>query len=206
MRIFFTVAIVSVLWACTEPLPKEVIEDAPEASLVVAEKIMSPEARALENKIANRTLLQKIVDESENFQRVEYAYACNNHTGGLLTLIKDETALKGIRFAISEEGWNEFVSLYYKGEDLAFAVHEEGKWMGEEETDVQTVFYLDDGAIIRCMRKQASGATAQIEQLIKAAEFEVISGDEALLQKLKNYEDVFKNKATKDNMASLFCR
>ena len=50
----------------------------PEASLVSAEKIMTPEERAVENKIANRTLLQKIVDGSDNFQKTDFSYSSDN--------------------------------------------------------------------------------------------------------------------------------
>jgi len=204
-NLFILVLFSYLLVACTEPLPKNILEDAPEASLVVAEKIMSPEERALENKIANRTLLQKIVDGSEKFQKVEYSYACNANAGGLLTMIKDGNAIKGIRFAASEDGWNEFVGLYYKGDELSFVVHEKGKWVADQENDVQTVFYLDDGLVIRCMQKKANGSTENIEQLIQEAEFTQITADNKLLQKIKIYEDLFINKVTKENIAGHFC-
>ena len=205
MRSLLILMLISCLYSCEEPLPADILEDAPEASLVVAEKIMTEEERALENKVANRTLLQKVVDESESFQKIAYPYACNNDAGGLLTLIKDGTAIRGIRFAASEEGWNEFVSLYYKGEELVFAVHEKGEWQANQERDVQTLFYLDEGEVIRCMRKETSGATEQIEQLIQKAEFATINSDSRLLQKIKTYEDLFINKITKQNIAEHFC-
>lgn len=200
-----TVCCLAVLTSCVEPIPTEVIEDAPEASLVVTEKIMSPETRALENKVANRTLLQKVVDESETFQRTAFSYACSDATGGLLTFIKDKKSTKGIRFAASEEGWTEFLSLYYKSEDLAFAVYEKGEWMGDEEQNVQTIFYLDDGVVFRCLEKKAVGRTNQIEGLIAAAEFEVVTTNSRLLTKIKDYEQLFKEKITEENIAAYFC-
>jgi hypothetical protein len=204
-NLFVLLLLSCLLGACTESLPQNILENAPEASLVVAENIMSPEDRALENKVANRTLLQKVVDGSEKFQKIEYSYACNANAGGLLAIIKDESAIKGIRFAASEDGWNEFVGLYYKGNELSFVVHEKGKWVADQENDIQTVFYLDDAIVIRCMRKQVSGPTENIEQLIQEAEFAKIATDNKLLQKIKTYEDLFINKVTKENIARHFC-
>ena len=193
------------LTSCVETISTEVLQDAPEASLIVPEKIMSPEARALENKVANRTLLQKVVDGSEDFQRTDFSYACNNVSGGVLTFIKDKKETKGIRFAVSEEGWNEFVSLYYRGNELALAVHEKGIWQGFEETTVQTIFYLDDGAVFRCLQKKVQGETARMEALIQAAEFVVINTDQTTLNKLKEYERLFTTEITKKNIGAHFC-
>jgi hypothetical protein len=193
------------LTSCVETVSTEVLQNAPEASLVVPEKIMSPEARALENKVANRTLLQTVVDGSVDFKRTEFSYACNNVSGGVLTFIKDEKETKGIRFAVSEEGWNEFVSLYYRGNELALAVHEKGTWQGIEETTIQTIFYLDDGAVLRCMQKKVQGEIARMEALIQAAEFVIIHSDEPTLDKLKEYEHLFTTEITKKNIAAHFC-
>jgi hypothetical protein len=195
-----------ILSACVETVSTEVLQDAPEASLVVPEQIMSPEARALENKMANRTLLQKVVDGSEAFQRTDFSYACNNVSGGVLTFIKDDKELKGIRFAVSEEGWNEFVSLYYRKNALALAVHEKGTWQGLEETTVQTIFYLDDEEVFRCIQKKVQGEIARMEGLIEAAEFVEINSDQATLNKLKEYERLFTTEITKENIAAHFCR
>lgn len=191
--------------SCVETVSPEVLRDAPEASLVVPEKIMSPEARALENKVANRTLLQEVIDGSEDFERTEFSYACNNVSGGVLTFIKEEEEIRGIRFAISEEDWNEFVSLYYKRNELALVVYEKGIWEGLNEQTVQTVFYLDDDEVFRCLQKKVEGETAQMEDLIRTAEFLLIDVDAKLLQKIKQYERLFKTEITKQNIASYFC-
>jgi len=191
--------------SCVETVSTEVLQDAPEASLVVPEKIMSPEARALENKVANRTLLQKVVDGSEDFQRSDFSYACNNISGGVLTFIKDKNEIKGIRFASSEEGWNEFVSLYYRRNKLALAVHEKGIWEGLKETAIQTVFYLDDGKVFRCLQKKVQGETTQMETLIRAAEFVIIDNDQMTLNKLQQYERLFRTEITTENIATHFC-
>jgi hypothetical protein len=191
--------------SCVETISTEVLLNAPEASLVVPEKIMSPEIRALENKVANRTLLQKVVDGSEDFQRTEFSYACNNVSGGILTLIKDKNETKGIRFAASEEGWNEFVSFYYRGNKLVLVVHEKGIWQGADETAIQTVFYLDDGEVFRCLQKKVQGETARMEALIRAAEFVIINTDQTTLNKLKEYERLFTTEITKENIATHFC-
>ena len=193
------------LSSCVETISPEVLQDAPEASLIVPEKIMSPEARALENKTANRTLLQKVVDGSESFQRTEFSYACNNVSGGVLTFVKDKKETKGIRFAVSEEGWNEFVSLYYRGNELALAVHEKGIWEKLEETTIQTIFYLDDGAVFRCIQKKVQGEITRMEALIQAAEFVEIQTDQATLNKLKEYERLFTTEITRENIAKHFC-
>lgn len=194
-----------ILSSCVETISPEVLQDAPEASLIVPEKIMSPEARALENKTANRTLLQKVVDGSESFQRTEFSYACNNVSGGVLTFVKDKKETKGIRFAVSEEGWNEFVSLYYRGNELALAVHEKGIWEKLEETTIQTIFYLDDGAVFRCIQKKVQGEITRMEALIQAAEFVEIQTDQATLNKLKEYERLFTTEITRENIAEHFC-
>lgn len=191
------------LMACNEPLPQHVIEEAPEARLIVPEKIMSPEARALENKLANRTLLQKVVDESNTLERVEYPFDCGNHTGGILTLIKNTQQIKGIRFALSKSNRSEFISLYYKKAELALVVHEEGKWEGDTERDQQTVFYVDDGEVLRCMRKVASGTTATIERLIQAADFQIIETDQQLLQKIQTLAVNFKEEPNR--IKTIFC-
>jgi len=201
--LFFSLMILS---SCVETISTEVLRDAPEARLIVPEKIMSPEARALENKTANRTLLQKVIDGSENFQRTEFSYACNNVSGGVLTFVKDEKEMKGIRFVVSEEGWNEFVSLYYRGNELVLAVHEKGIWQKLEEITIQTIFYLDDGEVFRCIQKKVQGETTQMEALIQAAEFVEINTDQAILNKLKEYERLFTTEITKENIAAHFCR
>lgn len=193
------------LSSCVETISPEVLQDAPEASLVVPEKIMSPEARALENKMANRTLLQKVVDGSEELQRTDFSYACNNVSGGVLTFIKKEDETKGIRFALSEEGWNEFVSLYYRNKELALGVHEKGVWDGLEETTTQTIFYLDDDEVFRCIQKKVTGEIAQMEALIQAAEFVEIETAQTTLNKLKEYERLFTTEITKQNIAAHFC-
>lgn len=193
------------LSSCVETVSPEVLRDAPEASLVVPEQIMSPEARALENKVANRTLLQEVIDGSEDFQRTEFSYACNNVSGGVLTFIKDGAEIRGIRFAISEEDWNEFVSLYYKKNELTLAVYEKGVWAGLNEKTIQTVFYLNDGEVFRCLQKKVEGETAQMEDLIRTAEFLLIDTDAKILQKLKQYERLFKTEITKQNIADYFC-
>lgn len=194
-----------ILASCGETTPPEVWEDAPEASLVVTEKILSPEERALENKIANRTLLQKVVDESDKLVRIPMPYACSDASGGLLTFIKDKDIIKGIRYAASDEGWSELISLYYKATDLAFVAHEKGVWRGEEEENTQTIFYLDDGVVFRCLRKKARGVTDHLERLIAEAEFEIITTDERLLKKVRDYERLFKEEVTTENIASHFC-
>lgn len=194
------------LTSCVETVSSDTLKDAPEASLIVPEKIMSPEQRALENKVANRTLLQKVVDSSEDFQRIELSYACNNLAGGILTYIKDNQETKGIRFALSEEGRNEFVSFYYRGKELSLAVYEKGVWQGTEEVSTQMVFYLDDGEVFRCLQKKVAGETTQMETLIRKAEFELISTDQNVFNKLKQYERLFLTEITTENIASYFCR
>lgn len=191
--------------SCVETVSTELLQDAPEASLVVPEKIMSPEARALENMVANRTLLQKVVDGSESFERIEFSYACNNLSGGILTLVKDENKLRGIRFAASKEGSNEFTSFYYKGNELAFAVHEMGTWQGGEEQLVQSLFYLDEGKVFRCLQKKVQGETVRMEALIREAEFVVINTDQQILNQLQEYERLFTTEITKENIAKYFC-
>ena len=193
------------LTSCVETVSTEVLQNAPEASLVVPEKIMSPEARALENKVANRTLLQTVVDGSVDFQRTEFSYACNNVSGGVLTFIKDEKETKGIRFAVSEEGWNEFVSLYYRGNELGLGVYEKSVWQKLEETTIQTIFYVDNGEVFRCIQKKVQGEITQMEALIKTAEFVEIQTDQTTFHKLKEYERLFTTEITKENISAHFC-
>lgn len=188
-----------------ETVSIEALNDAPEASLVVAEKIISPEARALENKMANRTLLQTVVDGSEDFQRTDFSYACNNVSGGVLTFIKEEEEVRGVRFAISEEGWNEFISLYYRGNELALGVHEKSIWQKLEETTIQTIFYVDDGEVFRCIQKKVQGEIIRMEALIKTAEFVEIQTDQTTFHKLKEYERLFTTEITKENISAHFC-
>ena len=145
------------------------------------------------------------MDESDSFQRIEYPYECSNSEGGLLTLIKDGEKIKGIRFATSGESKSEFFALYYKKQELVFIVHEKGEWFVDQEQDIQTVFYLDKGQVIRCMRKIAKGKTAEMEQLIKSAKFDIIQTDKQLLEKLKKYENVFIDKPSEQKIVHLFC-
>jgi len=193
------------LSACVETISTEILSDAPEASLVVPEKIISPKARALENKVANRTLLQKVVDGSEGLQRTEFSYACNNVSGGVLTFIKDKKELKGIRFAASAESWNEFVSLYYRENKLVLIVHEKGMWQGLEEIAIQTIFYLDDEKVFRCLQKKVEGQITRMEALIRAAEFAVIDTDQSTLNKLLEYERLFTKEIINKNITKYFC-
>jgi hypothetical protein len=176
-----------------------------EASLVSAEKIMTAEERALENKIANRTLLQKIVDDSEKFQKTDFSFSCNSNAGGILTKIMDDKVLKGFRFASSDLNGSEFISLYYIKNELVFAVHEKGDWLGNKEKVCQTIFYLDKQIVIRCLSKNVNATDSRIEKLIFEADFEEIISDTQLLDRINLYEDVFINNVTKNNIAEFFC-
>ncbi len=178
----------------------------PEASLVSAEKIMSADERALENKIANRTLLQKIVDGSEKFQKTVFSYSCNSNAGGLLTKIMDANILKGFRFASSDQKGSEFISLYFRKNELVFAVHEKGNWVGDKEMVCQTIFYIDKQKVIRCLRKSVHDTDSKIEKLIFEADFDVILTDTRLLDRIKYYQDVFINIDSEKNMHDWFCK
>ncbi len=205
MRIFFFF-LSCFLVACQEQVSTEVLADAPEAELVVAEKIMSPEQRELENKLAARALLQKVVDGSTSFTKQEMMYECTTNTGGLLTIIKNKEELKGIRFATSLEQSSEFMSLYYNNDNLLFIVHEKGEWRGDTELTTQTLFYLDDNEVFRCMRKVASGESSTIEQQINNAEFEEVSIDSRLIERIRTYESLFRSEITQANIATYFCK
>lgn len=203
--LLFIVLIISI-FSCNQPNPYSHLEDAPEARLIAAEKIISPEQRDIENKIAARTLLQKVIDESEKFQRTEYSYECSNHAGGILTFIKEAETLQGIRFAAAQSGQNEFLSFYYKNDELVFVAQELGQAYGEQETATQTLFYLDKEKIIRCMQKSVTGAKEQLERLIQELEFKMITTPDNLWQKIKTQEDLFKNKITSKNIAAHLCK
>ncbi|MBL4648406.1 MAG: hypothetical protein JKY03_01650, partial [Aureispira sp.] len=69
-----------------------------------------------------------------------------------------------------------------------------------------TIFYLDDGEVFRCIQKKVQGETTQMETLIQAAEFVEINTDQAILNKLKEYERLFTTEITKENIAAHFCR
>lgn len=203
MRYYFLL-IILFFFACNNP-PTEGLKNVRKTRIVVAEKIISPEQRALENKIANRTLLQQVIDTSEKLQRTHINYECDNQSGGILTIIKDKEELKGIRFAATSIGWNKFLSYYYNKNKLAFVVHERGEWEGNQEKTVQTLFYLDSNTVFRCLRKTVAGESIKIEQFIKEARFEIIETDEVLLEQLKKQEAILGARATQASITKLYC-
>jgi len=194
-------------WSCTSnQVSKADLENAPEAELVKTEKIMSPEERQIENKVAARTLLQKVVDESTSLKRTKRMYECTTNTGGLLTLIKKEGTIRGIRFAATYEDASEFINLYYNEGELLFVVFEEDHWQGDYHKTNQTIFYLDDEEVFRCMRKTAEGGATEIEQQASKAEFEHINNDPRLLNKIRSYEKLFLEEPSSTQLTKHFCK
>ncbi len=193
------------LMACnTGQPPNDSLKNAPEAKLIVAEKIMSPEERDLQNKIAARALLQKIVDENQSWPKEEFFYECSPTTGGLLTIIRKDKELKGIRFGSTQTTESQFLNLYYNNNQLNFITYEKGEWLGEEEQMVQTIFYLSNDSVFHCLQKRIKGLSDDIEQLIEQSDYRLIAPPKKLLDSILQQEQKFK-KTTHKNIKNNFC-
>lgn len=204
MRILLFLVLFYLLSACQDQAKNQLLEDTPEAELVVAKKIISPEKLALENKIAARALLQKIIDENNNFKKEKFFYECSPTTGGLLTIITKEKEIKGIRFANNQEQKSDFISLYYHKNKLSLVVYEQDKWLGDEEEMSQTIFYLDKGEVFHSLHKNIKGNSSEIEQLILKTSLKKIAINHILLQYILDQEIIFK-KITQNNIAEYYC-
>lgn len=203
--IYYSLFILLLLSACRPSVPLEELNASSDATLVIPPSAIDSALRAKENKIANRTLWQKVVDESTTWGRKKIRFACNNSQGGLLTLVQDQDGLKGLRLAYSEEQQQLYLGYYYKNNELVFAVHERSTWRGSAETDIQTVFYIDGGEVFHCLQREVAGETHQMESRIQATALAEIPKDEAVWEVLKSYEKKLKTNAKIAHLQAVFC-
>lgn len=208
MKIYYcSLWLVVLLLVGCEPQTNDVrlLDDAPEAKLIVTEKIMSPQERALQNKIAARALLQQVIDQKEATQKEDILFECSTTTGGLLTKIKTEEQWLAIKFAQTEAATSNFYHLYYNNNQLQLVVHEIQTWQGETQQIVQTILYLEQGMIFHCLTKKATANVDNIEQAIATAPLDSSATPLELWEWIQTEEIKWQQLINKENIAHYYC-
>jgi hypothetical protein len=184
---------------------KDWVNQIPEAKLVVVEKEKSAEEVALQNKIAARILLQKIIDTKETTTKEEIRFACSRNTGGLLTRIKENDRIIGTRFGQSFENGTLIVKLYYQKDKLSSILYEKDGWKGDDFFFTQTIFYLEQGKVFHCLSRSLYGLE-HIEDRIATEEYKIIPTDETLLQDILKEEKGWVETTTEQNAIKYYCK
>lgn len=158
--------VIVLLWssACQSSIPPP-LDGNDAAVLVRVPPKLTAEERALANQLANRMLLQSVVDGNTALERQEMPFSCSAQQGGLLVQLSDSTGIHSWRLARTQAAGQEIVHWYYRAAQLVLVVHERSQWQGEEELIVQTLFYTRGQTVLHCQQKsiKESAATRAVE-------------------------------------------
>lgn len=163
---------------------------------VVVEQIpqLTPAERALANQIANRTLLQSVIDANANLERLETPFACAPQRGGLLVVLQDSAGVQSRRLARTGNDHQEVAHWYYRKGDLMLVVYEYSQWRGEDEVVEQTLFYTKNDSLLHMQRKTARGNAHTLSNQLQQAQLEAAPLDQVLWTHLQGYEERLQRK------------
>ena len=174
------------LLACQSNPPPPLAND--DTSMVAVVPNLTAEERARANQVANRTLLQSVIDANAKLQRLEYPFSCSAQRGGLLVQLKDSTGVHSWRFARTEDQYQEVIHWYYRRGVLLLVVYEYSQWQSEYEWIEQTIFYTKKDSVLYTQRKAVQGTTQQLPTQLEQANLAPIPLDAALWTYLQTQE------------------
>lgn len=201
---WITLSMLYVMVGC-QTEPNRVLQNTPEAELVVAEKIISVEQRALQNKIAARALLQEIIDNKQNVEKEEIKFACSRNTGGVLTKIKSNEELIGVRFGQTLKENTVLTRLYFRKNDLNLIVYEKDGWQNQVYMIEQTIFYLENDQVFHCLYKSVRGMD-NLENRIERTDYLVIDTNKKLLNTILAQAKEWREGINEENIAAYHCQ
>lgn len=165
-----------VLLACEAPKPPGLLHENSTTRLVEVAPALSPEERALMNKIANRTLLQEVVDKASQEQVQTASFACSPQSGGLVAYVRNEQKIRGLRLSLSQEKAGRSTRWYYQNKNtLALVAHEQSQWQGDQEYIEQTVFYVDDNTLLQILHRVVQAVPSRLEKVLEQTPFEQVT-------------------------------
>ena len=144
--------------------------------LVEVAPALSPEERTLMNKIANRTLLQEVVDKASQEQVQTANFVCSPQSGGLVAYVRKKQELRGLRLSLSQEKTGRSTRWYYQNKNtLALVTHEESQWQGNQEYIEQTVFYVNNNALLQILHRVVRAVPSRLEKVLEQTSFEQVT-------------------------------
>lgn len=113
----------------------------------------------------------------ELFQVQEHTYTCDGW-GGMVKMTYDKDFLRMIEHVSGGDDGGVTQKFYYDENDqLVLAWHESSMWAGDNNTTVQTMYYIKDGAPFKVLKKEAQGTSADIEQNVEMAEYSEVGAE-----------------------------
>ncbi len=159
--------------ACQPPEKPALLQHSTETALLEVQSALSPEEQARLDKIANRSLLQGIVDNAPSEQATTSNFACSAQRGGIVTYLRQEERLRGLRLSLSEEQGGRSTRWYYQHETAVLVAHEQSHWQGNQERIEQTVFYRDKGTFLQVLHRVIQASPNRLEQALGKTPFEL---------------------------------
>lgn len=181
--------VIALFWnsACESSIPPP-LDDKDTAVLVRVVPKLTAEERTRANQLANRMLLQSLVDDNAALKRQEMPFSCSAQQGGLLVQLSDSTGVHSWRLARTRGDGQEIVHWYYQAGQLMLVVYERSQWQGEKELIVQTLFYTRGQTVLHCQQKSIKGAVATRAAQLEQAELLNRPVDTILWEQLQTLE------------------
>lgn len=193
--------------ACQAPEQPALLQENSTTRLVEVAPVWSPEEQALMNKIANRTLLQEVIDQAPQEQMQSIELACSAQMGGVVTYIQKEQELRGIRLSISQEKAGRSTRWYYQNKNTVLVAHEQSQWQGNQEHLEQTVFYVDQQELLQVLHRVVTTAPERLETALEKAPFEQVAAptQQELWLQLQAEEEQLLTTPSQKRYTSYFC-
>lgn len=193
--------------ACQAPEQPALLQENSTTRLVKVAPVLSPEERALMNKIANRTLLQKVVDQASQEHIKSMDFACSAQSGGVVIYIQKEQELRGMRLSLSQEQGGRSTRWYYQNERTALVAHEQSQWEGNQEQIQQTIFYLDNEELLQVLHRVITTSPERLEIALEKAPFEQVTAQSQaeLWQQLRAEEELLLAASSQQQYSTYFC-
>ncbi len=163
------------LGACANSEQPALLEENSDTRLLEVQSALSPEEQARLDKIANRTLLQEIVDQAPAHAVQRLDFACSAQSGGVVAQVRKGDQLRGLRFSLAQANGGRSTRWYYQNKSEAVLVaHEQSSWQDAQERVEQTVFYLDGSSVLQVLHRKIQAHPDRLENALATSSFEVI--------------------------------
>lgn len=205
ITVLFFVLIVA---ACQTPDQPLLLQENSTTRLVEVASTRSPEELALLNKIANRTLLQEVIDQAPKEQVETTSFGCSAQSGGVVSFIHKAQKLKGVRLSLSQEYLGRSTRWYYQdNQEVVLIAHEQSEWQGNKEAIRQTVFYVDEGELIQVLHRAIKAVPRRLEAVLEQTPFQKVPplSQEALWLQLQIEEQMILPHQESANYTAYFC-
>ncbi|MFK7796171.1 MAG: hypothetical protein AB8E82_01880 [Aureispira sp.] len=197
-----------IIGACYPPDQPPLLQENSTTRLVEVAPTRSPEELALLNKIANRTLLQEVIDHAPKEQVETTSFGCSAQSGGVVTFIHKAQKLRGVRLSLSQQQMGRSTRWYYQNnQETVLIAHEQSEWHGDQESIHQTVFYVDGGELIQVLHRAIEAIPSRLETILEQTPFENVlpQSQEELWLQLQIEEQMVLPNQESANYTAYFC-